>query len=332
MTGAPLLLGIDLGTSAVKALLVDAQGTTGAVASAEYPILHPRPGCAEQDPEAWWRATAEAVHAVVAGNPDEIVGRIAAIGLSGQMHGTVLLDGRGNLLAPAVIWPDQRSAAQVAEITALVGAARLYEIAGSPVATGFQAATVRWFQQDVPELWRQVRMILAPKDYLRWRLTGTFATDPSDGAGTLLLDEARRDWSDVLLDLLAVRRDQLPPVQPSAQVAGGLSAAAAADLGLTSGIPVVTGAADTACSALGAGMVDEGRLLLTLSTGGQLLQPVASVRWISRAASTRSAAGWSRRRVRRAGTRWGQCWRRGWRCAGCATRCLAGGMQRPMRG
>ncbi len=274
MTGEGALLGIDLGTSSVKVLLAGTDGQVLAAASAEYPILHPAPNQAEQNPEEWWRATVEAVQAVLAQAPGIPV---AAIGLSGQMHGTVLLDKTGALVGNAIIWPDQRSARQVQEITALVGAERLYRIAGSPVSTGFQAASVRWVQQERPAAWRRVAMILAPKDYLRWRLTGAYATDPSDGAGALLLDEQARNWSPELLELLAIDPAQLPPVQPATAIAGALLPAAAQALGLPAGTPVVTGAADTACGMLGAGAVTAGDLLLSISTGGQLIQPVEQV-------------------------------------------------------
>ena len=269
------LLGIDLGTSAVKALLCTVEGSVVATAFAEYPIEQPQPEHAEQTPDLWCRAAAGAVREVLARAP---AAQVAAIGLSGQMHGTVLLDANHQPLAPAVVWPDRRSAAQVREITALVGPERLFAITGSPVATGFQAATVRWFQQHAPDLWRQVKTVLLPKDYLRYRLTGEFATDPSDAAGALLLDETQRTWSGELLDLLEIRREQLPPVQPSVAISGYLHSEAAQALGLPAGIPVATGAADTACSVLGAGVVESDHLLLTISTGGQLVQPCEQVR------------------------------------------------------
>ncbi len=269
------LLGIDLGTSSVKVLLVNTEGCVAATGSAEYPILKPQPLYAEQDPEAWWTATVQAVRSVLAAAP---AAQPAAIGLSGQMHGVVLLDQQNRLLAPAVIWPDQRSRAQVQEITAGIGAERLYDITGSPLSTGFLAASVRWFQQEAKELWEQVAMLLLPKDYLRWRMTGVFATDPSDGAGALLLDERQRTWSKELLQFLQIDERQLPPVLPSDQIAGHLTADAAGALGLAAGIPIVTGAADTACGALGAGALSADRLLLSISTGGQLIQPVDEVR------------------------------------------------------
>jgi xylulokinase len=272
----PQLLGIDLGTSSVKVLLATGTGQTVGRGSAEYPIQRPGPGWAEQDPDDWWRATVTAVRQALSGAGGPPV-PVAAIGLSGQMHGTVLLDEMGGLLSPAVIWPDRRSEPQVREITALIGAARLIELTGSPVATGFQAATVRWMQQERPDLWRRVHTVLLPKDYLRYRLTGDVHTDPSDGSGTLLFDVRRRDWSPDVLAALGVDVAQLPPVQPSVAVAGQLGRQAAAALGLPAGTPVVTGAADTACSALGAGIVDARTLLLTISTGGQIVLPAPGV-------------------------------------------------------
>jgi xylulokinase len=267
-----LLLAIDLGTSSVKVAATTTSGRLVATGTAEYPILHPQPGHAEQDPAAWWEAIVTATHKVTdALDP----GRIQAIGLSGQMHGTVLLDEDNVPLGNAIIWPDQRSAQQVAEITESLGAEQLIAITGSPVATGFQAASIRWIQAMEPARWRRAAMVLLPKDYIRWRLTGQFATDPSDGSGALLLDVRTRDWSDTLLERLAIARRQLPPVQPASARAGSLLSDAAAALGLPPAIPVFTGAADTACSALAAGAVSPGTLLLTLSTGGQLVLPVA---------------------------------------------------------
>jgi xylulokinase len=270
------LLAIDLGTSSVKVLLTSESGRILAQAGAEYPLDHPYPTYAEQSPEQWWRATATAARAALA-QIETASPSVSAIAVSGQMHGTVLLDQAGHLLAPAIIWPDRRSRRQVEEITNLIGLERLVELTGSPVATGFQAATIRWLQQERPALWRQVHTILLPKDYLRWRLAGQFATDPSDGSGSLLLDVRRRDWSDELLQALDIRREQLPLVQPADSVSGHLTARAAAVLGLSEGIPVITGAADTACSALGAGVVSRRELLVTLSTGGQLIIPASSV-------------------------------------------------------
>ncbi len=270
---APLLLGIDLGTSSVKALLVEQTGRTVGTGSAEYPILQPQPGFAEQEPEQWWQATAVAVRQALAGRAPDAV---AAIGLSGQMHGTVLLGEQGQPLAPAVIWPDQRSREQVRALRDAIGAERLVEVAGSPVATGFAAATLLWMRQQRPALFARVACVLQPKDELRRRLTGTIAGDPSDASGALLLDVEQRDWADCLLDAVGVRRDQLPPLRPSTAQAAPLTQEAAAALGLRAGIPVAVGAADTACALLGAGATEPQTLVVNLSTGGQIVQPAAS--------------------------------------------------------
>jgi xylulokinase len=268
----PSLLGIDLGTSAVKCLLVDLAGRPLAAASAPYPIQRPQPDYAEQAPADWLEAVGHALAAVLAHAP---TAQLLGIGLSGQMHGTVLLDGAKKLLAPAIIWPDQRSAAQVAGIYAATGRERFIATTGSPVATGFQAATLCWLRAHRPEIWEQIRHVLLPKDYLRWQLTGELATDPSDGAGSTLLDITQRGWAEELLAALEIDPAWLPPLQPAASVAGHLTSTMAARFGLPPGLPVITGAADTPCSALGAGVLAPGELLLTLSSGGQLLLPIA---------------------------------------------------------
>ncbi len=270
------LLGLDLGTSSMKALLVDEAGQTAGVGSAEYPMLQPQPDRAEQQPEDWWQAAVAAVRQAVSCLDDRRVS-VSAIGLSGQMHGTVLTDASGKLLAPAIIWPDRRSRHQVQEITELIGAEHLIEMTGSPVATGFQAATLRWIQQEQPALWRQVRHVLPPKDYLRWRLTGEMHTDPSDGSGTLLLDARTRHWSSDILAVLGIDPELLPRVLPSLTVVGRLARRAATEMGLPEGTQVVVGAADTASSALGTGIVSPDTLLMTISTGGQLVLPATDV-------------------------------------------------------
>jgi xylulokinase len=295
------LLSLDLGTSSIKVLLVAVEsGQVLGRGSAEYAIHRPQPNRAEQEPEEWWQAAVVAVRQALS-EAGPRAGTIAAIGLSGQMHGTVLLGEAGRVLAPAVIWPDQRSQRQVQEITELIGLPRLVEITGSPIATGFQAATLRWFQQAQPDLWRQVRQVLLPKDYLRWRLTGSYATDPSDGSGALLLDVQRRDWSPELLATLDINPALLPQVLASVAVAGELQPEAAAGLGLPAGIPVVTGAADTASGSVGAGIIRAETLLLTISTGGQLILPAHSVQVDSQGrmhtfcgalAPTAEQAGW----------------------------------------
>ncbi|MGB7066725.1 MAG: FGGY family carbohydrate kinase, partial [Syntrophobacteria bacterium] len=201
--------------------------------------------------------------------------RLRAIGLCGQMHGTVLLGIGNQLLQPAIIWPDQRSTHQVKEIIELVGKDRLLRITGSMAATGFQSATLRWMQQDQEQeqVWSMTRKVLLPKDYLRWLMCGEFATDPSDAAGTGFLDGGHRTWSQEILTELQVDIDLLPPIKSSIHLSGILRSDAAQEFGLPVGTPVVVGAADTAASLLGAGVTLAGDLLLTISTGGQLIMP-----------------------------------------------------------
>jgi xylulokinase len=268
------LLGIDLGTSSVKVLLVDETGKVTGSGSAAYPIYHPQAGMAEQDPGDWQAAVGMAVRQAVATRG---VGEIRAIGLSSQMHGTLLLDRQERLLNPAVIWPDQRSAHQVEEITRLVGAERLIEITGSPLATGFQAATLRWFQQERPELWERVDKILLPKDHLRGWLTGEWAAEPSDGSGSLLLDVRARNWSTTILEALQIELNKLPPIRSSTTLVGKLLPQVAAELSLRTGTRVVAGSADQAASLLGVGATDSQTLLVNLSTGGQLVLPIRQV-------------------------------------------------------
>ncbi|MGH2548138.1 MAG: xylulokinase, partial [Thermomicrobiales bacterium] len=192
--------------------------------------------------------------------------------MTGQMHGTVLLDGDLNSSGNAIIWSDTRSATTAQALMAEAGP-EIIEIAGSPIAAGFQAATLRWLRDHRPERLKRARVALTPKDYLRFRLTGTIATDPGDTAGTLLGSRLTRDWSPRLLEIAAIRRDFLPDIHPSSEVAGALTGDAAQHLGLTPGIPVVTGAADAAAAALGAGVTGDDQLLITLSTGAQVLVP-----------------------------------------------------------
>ncbi len=270
-----VFLGIDLGTSSVKALLIDAEGSIRGRGAAGYPVHRPAPGHAEQDPADWWDATVTAVRAAVATAGNEV--EVAGIGLSGQMHGTVLLDATDQPLGPAIIWEDQRSERDVAEITDLIGARRLVEITGSPVATGFQAATIRWLQREDATRWTRVRSILGPKDELRRRLTGEIATDPSEGSGTLLLDVRTRSWSEEVLAALQIPVERLPPLLPSTALAGALQPTAASALRLRPGTPVATGAGDAPCGLVGAGIVDPSTMLLSISTGAQVMVPASEV-------------------------------------------------------
>jgi len=266
-----LLMGIDLGTSSIKVLITDQRGAILGRGSAGYPMLSPHPGWVEQAAGDWWQAAVLAVRQALSSLTHQA--HLQAICVSGQMHGTLLLDKMNQVIYPAIIWPDQRSTLQVREITELVGAERLIEITGSAAATGFQSASLRWVQQNLEEVWEQTNQILLPKDYLRWRLCGEFASDASDAAGTGMFDGKRRQWSPTLLNLFQVEAHLLPPIKPSMSLAGELCIEAAEDFGVSRGIPVFIGASDTAASLLGAGVTMEGELLLTISTGGQLITP-----------------------------------------------------------
>lgn len=269
MSATELLLGIDLGTSSVKAALFDGACRAVASATCDYPTLHPQPGYAEQRPADWWQATYRAVRAATS----RADGAVAAIGISGQMHGTVLLHANGTS-DDAIIWQDRRSAAQAGAITQEIGAERLIALTGNPVAVGLQLATLRWLAENRPERLAAAHKILLPKDWLRWRMTGEFATDPSDAVGTLLFDPRMEAWCEQLVDAAHIRMEQLPDVKPSNGIAGWLSQEAAQELGLAEDVPVTVGGADTPCALLASAVFEETTLLLNLSTGGQLCLPV----------------------------------------------------------
>jgi xylulokinase len=260
-------LGIDLGTSGTKALLCQEDGTVLATATAEHPIAHPRPGWSEQQPEDWWTSAVAATRAVLAKAGSGIA--VKGIGLSGQMHGSVFLDREHRVLRPALLWNDQRTAAECAEIeTAAGGRVALIQMVANPAFTGFTAPKLLWLRRHEPQHYANTRHLLLPKDYLRLRLTGELATEVSDASGTLLLDVAQRRWSDTLLSRLQIDPAILPPCHESEEVTGRLTFAAGSALGLPAGIPVVGGAGDQAAGAVGNGIVQPGILSATLGTSG----------------------------------------------------------------
>ena len=269
MSAEGLCIGLDVGTSGVKGIAVAADGAVIAAATADYPLLTPRPGWTEQDPEAWWRASCAVLRELRARAPAPI----EAIGLTGQMHGAVFLDTDGRVIRPAILWNDQRTAAACAEIERRVGGERLREIAGNPALTGFQAPKVLWLREHEPAAYARVRRLLLPKDFIRHRLTGAAATDASDAAGTLLLDLAARDWSDEILDALEIPRDWLPRVHEGPEVTGAISAAGTRATGLPEGLPVVAGGGDNAAAAVGCGAVRAGTGFVSLGTSGVVFVP-----------------------------------------------------------
>lgn len=261
-------LGIDIGTSGTKTLLVSARGKILAEAHASYPSYHPRPLWSEQDPEDWWKATVKTVRQVVRGSGIHAAD-VKGIGLSGQMHGSVFLDKKDKVLCRALLWNDQRTAAECEEIEQLAGGRRkLIQMVANPALTGFTAPKILWLRNNRPRLFDRTRKILLPKDDVRRRLTGDYATDVSDASGMLLLDVRRRDWSGPLLSRLGLDRELLGDCYESEDVTGTLTAAAARTLGLTTDCVVVGGAGDCAAGAIGTGVVRSGVLSSSIGTSG----------------------------------------------------------------
>jgi xylulokinase len=262
-----LALGIDVSTTATKAVLVDEAGAVAGVASAGYPFETPRPLWSEQDPGLWWGGAIEAISSVLAA-----AGRagadIAAVGLTGQMHGLVLLDAADRVLRPAILWNDQRTAAECDAIRAAVGPERLVEITGNDALTGFTAPKLVWVRDHEPDVWRRSAHVLLPKDYVRLQLTGEHALDKADGAGTILFDLAGRDWSAEVLGRLDIPPAWLPRTFEGPEVTGVVTAEAAAATGLRAGTPVVAGGGDQAANAVGVGVVSPGTVALSLGTSG----------------------------------------------------------------
>jgi len=258
------LIGLDIGTGGARAVAIDQLGNAVATASEPYPLSTPRPGWTEQDPEHWW-AAGQAVLKRVTGRLTQAP---LALGLTGQMHGSVFLDEAGRVIRPALLWSDQRTASQCRTITERVGAERLIQITGNPAITGFQAPKILWLRENEPDAYARVRHVLLPKDYVRLRLTGGYATDASDASGTLLLDLRRRAWSEEILDALDVPPDWLPRVHEGPDVTGTISAGAAPGTGLAAGLPVAAGGGDNAAAAVGNGIVREGIVSSSIGTSG----------------------------------------------------------------
>ncbi len=262
-----LFIGIDSSTTATKALIIDEQGQVRAVGITTYPYETPKPLWSEQNPQLWADATFASIRkALAAGDIDPA--DIAGIGLTGQMHGLVLLDESGQVLRPAILWNDQRTGPQCDEIRRRVGKERLIQITGNDALTGFTASKILWVQQEEPEVWARARHILLPKDYVRYRLTGELAMDKAGGSGTQIFDLARRDWSDELLAALEIPAAMLPATVEGPGVTGRVSEEAAAATGLLPGAPVVAGGGDQAAAAVGVGAVREGVVSLSLGTSG----------------------------------------------------------------
>ena len=265
---ATKLLGIDVGTGGTRAVLLDEAGRVLGTATAEHaPMASPELGWAEQDPRDWWRAACVAIAECLT-DAGATQAEISAVGLSGQMHGLVLLDAAGEVLRPALIWCDQRTEEECRAITERVGAKRLIELTANPALTGFTLPKIWWVRAHEPEIWSRVRSIMLPKDYVRFKLTGARATDVADASGTLLFDVVNRRWSAEMLQASDLRAEILPEVLESPVVSGRVSKDGAAASGLREGTPVVAGAGDQAAGAVGMGIVEPGNVSATIGTSG----------------------------------------------------------------
>ena len=273
------VLGIDVGTTAVKAILVDESGRVVAEAEVEQEVSIPRPAWAEQDPELWWSSTQTAVTRVMAqARRLATTVELRAAGLSGQMHSSVFLDTDGRVIRPALLWNDARTTRQCQEITSVLGLTGLRRTVGNLALEGFTAPKVLWLRQNEPGNYARLRTLLLAKDYIRYRLTGELATEPSDAAGTILFDARRRRWSDEVLDALDISPALLPAVVGSTEISGRVLASAGEALGLPAGLPVVGGGADNAAAAVGSGVVVPGRVQSSIGTSGTVLMPVTRPR------------------------------------------------------
>jgi xylulokinase len=261
------LLGIDVSTTATKALLIGARGAVVAVAAQEYSYQTPQPLWSEQDAALWWEGAVQSIRSVLA-QSDADAASIAAVGLTGQMHGLVLLDEEGIVLRPAILWNDQRTAAQCDAIRDRIGRRRFIEITGNDALTGFTAPKILWVREHEPEVYARARHVLLPKDYVRYKLTDAFAMDKADGAGTVLMDLRERAWSREVLEALEIPHAWMPPLYEGPQITGHITQVAAQATGLKAGTPVVAGGGDQAAQAVGVGAVQEGIVALTLGTSG----------------------------------------------------------------
>lgn len=261
------LLGIDLGTSGTKSVLFDESGKTVASSLVEYSIICPKNGWAEQNPEDWWNAVKITINSIIS-EIDIDKNNIVGIGISGQMHGLVMLDEDGKVLRNCILWCDGRTSIECKEITQTIGAKRLVEISANPALTGFTAGKVMWVKKNEPELYKKCKHILLPKDYIRYKLCGNYATEVSDASGTNLFDVTNRVWSDEILGKLGIDKSLMPKIYESCEVTGYIDENAARMTGLSTSTAVVGGAADNMAAAVGTGVVTKGKAFTTLGTSG----------------------------------------------------------------
>lgn len=265
------LLGLDIGTSGVKALLISVEGKIISSKTESYPLATPHSGWAEQSPYDWWEATVKVIEEVVSSTPIGST-QIKGISLSGQMHSSVFLDEKMEVIRPAILWSDTRTSEQCKEIYTKVGGLnQLIDYVSNPALEGFTAPKILWLKENEPENYQKVKYILLAKDYIRYRLTGELFTEVSDAAGTLLFDVIKKRWSTSLLEKLEIDPDLLPPILNSFDLAGRITKPIAEKTGLKFGTPVVAGGADNACGAVGSGIIQEGRVMVSIGSSGVVL-------------------------------------------------------------
>lgn len=268
-----MFLGLDIGTGGTRAVLVNTQGKLVASASAEHvPFRSPKPGWAEQDPEDWWRAAQQAIREVLALSG----ARIEAVGLTGQMHGAVMLDASGNVLRPSLIWCDLRTDAECEWLHNTIGHERLIELTANPALPNFTLTKLLWVRNHEPEIFARIAHVLCPKDYVRYRLTGTYAMDVQEASGTLLLDVAHRRWSSEVAHAAGIPEAWLPRLFESPEVCAKISPDAAGATGLAAGTPVVAGAGDQGAGAVGMGILEPGSVSATIGTSGVVFAATAA--------------------------------------------------------
>jgi xylulokinase len=269
------LLGIDVGTGGTRVVLLGRDGVVlSSAITAHPPFASPHPGWAEQNPDDWWAAVCSAIPECLT-RGKTAGAEISGVGLTGQMHGLVLLDRGGSVLRPSILWCDQRTEAECRAITKKIGAARLIELTANPALTNFTLPKIWWVQKHEPEIWARAGGILLPKDYIRLRLSGSRATDVADASGTLLFDVANRQWSPPMMEVSRLNPDLLPTVFESCELSGHVSEQGARATGLRAGIPIVTGAGDQAAGAVGAGIVRPGAVSATIGTSGVVFAATA---------------------------------------------------------
>jgi len=261
------LLGVDVGTSGTKTILIDETGAVKARATQEYPLYSPRPLWSEQNPADWWQATCGTIREVLRQSGVDTK-EIRGVGLSGQMHGATFLDENDSVLRPAILWNDQRTQAECDWIMETIGREKVVALTSNPVLTGFTAGKIVWLRNNEPETFAKVRKVLLPKDYIRLKLTGEYATEVSDASGTSLFNVTQRQWADEMLDGCDIPRDWMPKAYESPEVSGRITAEAAGLTGLAEGTPVVGGGGDQAAGAVGNGIVETGIVSSTVGTSG----------------------------------------------------------------